>query len=260
MPGRATSGEARAGHRTGSTVVGVDDDLLARLAAVRDRVTRAALDAGRAPDEVRLLLATKTQPADTIRAAVQAHRVLAPGAPLLLGENRVAELVAKAPALADLGVPYHLIGPLQSNKMAAALRCADGIDSVDSQRLAERLAARCAEAGRTLDVMVQVNVSGEATKHGVTPDDAGAFAAEVAAMDGLHLVGFQTIGALHPDPGVVRAGYATLRSIRDEAVASGGAATVQAVELSMGMSGDLELAICEGATIVRIGTAVFGPR
>jgi len=227
MPGRATSGEARAGHRTGSTVVGVDDDLLARLAAVRDRVTRAALDAGRAPDEVRLLLATKTQPADTIRAAVQAHRVLAPGAPLLLGENRVAELVAKAPALADLGVPYHLIGPLQSNKMAAALRCADGIDSVDSQRLAERLAARCAEAGRTLDVMVQVNVSGEATKHGVTPDDAGAFAAEVAAMDGLHL---------------------------------GGAATVQAVELSMGMSGDLELAICEGATIVRIGTAVFGPR
>ncbi len=243
----------------------MDDELSARLAGVHARIDRAAASAGRAPADVTLLLATKTQQADVVRAAVRAHTALGHVRSLLLGENRVQELVVKAPALADLGVPYHLIGPLQTNKVNAALRWADAVDSVESVDLARRLAERRGsrqDAGRPdeLAVMVQVNVSAEATKHGVAPDQAAALAVAVAALDGLRLVGFQTIGARSADPLVVRAGFAALRAVRDEVLASGAPGTRGAVGLSMGMTGDLGLAIAEGATIVRVGTAVFGPR
>ncbi len=236
------------------------DSVRANLAALHERIDRAAIVAGRPPQDVALLLATKTQPPEIVRSAVLAHGALDPGRPLLLGENRVQELVAKGPALEDLRVPYHLIGPLQSNKVNAALRWADAIDSVASLETAERLAARRALRFADLDVMVQVNVSGEATKHGVSPGYAADLALEVAAMYGLRLVGFQTIGALDTDLGVVQAGFATLREVRDAVVASGAPGTEAATELSMGMSADLELAVAEGATIVRIGTAVFGTR
>lgn len=237
----------------------VGDDLATRLSALHERIDRAAERAGRSAADVALLLATKTQDAATVRAAVAADRALGTGRRLLLGENRVQELVAKGPALVDLGLPYHLIGPLQSNKVNAALRWADGIDAVESLDLARRLGRR--RAGRhDLDVMVQVNVSGEESKHGVAPDEAVALAAAVAASPGLRLVGFQTIGARSSDPAVVRAGFAALRRVRDEVRASGSPGTASADELSMGMTGDLELAVAEGATIVRVGTAVFGPR
>ena len=243
-----------------ASVPGVDDDLHARIAAVHARIDAAAAAAARPPAAVALLLATKTQPVDVVREAVLAHRALDVDRRLLCGENRVQELVAKAPELADLDVPYHLIGPLQSNKVNAALRWADAIDAVDSLALATRLAERRAARAADLDVMVQVNVSGEATKHGVAPDEAVALALAVAALDGLRLVGFQTVGAQSPDPSVVRVGFAALRAVRDEVVASGAAGTADAVELSMGMTRDLELAIAEGATVVRVGTAVFGAR
>ena len=236
-----------------------DDDLAERLAAVHARIDRAVGDAGRSPADVALLLATKTQDAATVHAAVLAHRALGADRRLLCGENRVQELVAKGPEVAGLGVPYHLIGPLQSNKVNAALRWADAVDSVESFELARRLAERRAGFD-DLDVMVQVNVSGEATKHGVAPDEAVTLAVAVAALPGLRLTGFQTIGAQSPDPVVVRAGFAALRAVRDEVVASGAAGTAGAVDLSMGMTGDLELAIAEGATVVRVGTAVFGRR
>jgi pyridoxal phosphate enzyme (YggS family) len=237
----------------------VDDEggLAERLAAVHARIDAAAAGSGRDPAGVTLLLATKTQPAETVRSAVLAHRALGTGRPLLLGENRVQELVAKAPELADLRVPYHLIGPLQSNKVNAALRWADAVDSVASPELARRLAERRAGRYADLDVMVQVNVSGEPTKHGATPGEAVRLALAVAALDGLRLVGFQTVGALDADPGAVRSGFAALRAVRDEAVAAG---ATTATGLSMGMTGDLELAVAEGATVVRLGTAVFGPR
>ena len=266
----------------------MESDLRVRLAAVHARIDRAADEAGRDPADVALLLATKTQPAATVRAAVAAHRALGTGRRLLLGENRVQELVVKAPDLADLGLAYHLIGPLQSNKVNAALAWANAIDSVESPALAELLARRWAGhrpawanaidsvespalaelparrwAGHrpaALDVMVQVNVSGEATKHGVAPCRGLALATAVAALPGLRLVGFQTIGAASDDPLVVRAGFAALRAVRDEVTSSGAPGTADAGELSMGMTGDLELAIAEGATIVRVGTAVFGPR
>ena len=224
------------------------------------RIDRAAEDAGRSPADVALLLATKTQPAATIRAAVHAHRELGVARRLLLGENRVQELVAKGPELADLAVPYHLIGPLQSNKVNAALGWASAVDSVESLQLAARLAERRAGGDHDLDVMVQVNVTGEASKHGVAPGQAVTLAAAVAALDGLRLTGFQMIGAQSDDPLVVRAGFAALRAVRDAVLASGQPGTAGAVELSMGMTGDLELAIAEGATVVRVGTAVFGPR
>lgn len=234
-----------------------DHGLAGRLAQVRGRVAAAARAAGRDPRKVRLLLATKTQPADLVRAALEADREARATdpthLPVLVGENRVQELVAKGPELAGLA-DLHLIGPLQSNKVNAALRWASCVESVASLELAERLSARAMEV---LDVYLQVNVSGEASKHGVSPSQAVDLAGAVAALPGLRVAGLMTVGARSDDDGVVRAGYALLRGLRDQIVASG---TQTATELSMGMSGDLELAIAEGATLVRIGSAVFGAR
>lgn len=229
-----------------------------RLAAVRARIDAAARAADRDPADVRLLVATKTQDAATVLAAVEAGVAL-------VGENRVQELVAKAPALAahvDAGrLAVHLIGPLQRNKINAVLATpTTTVESVDSLGLAEALSARCVRDGRVLDVLVQVNVSGEATKSGVAPEDAVALALDVAALPALRLTGFMTIGARSDDDGLVRAGFARLRAVRDAVLTSGAPGTGDARELSMGMSGDLEAAVAEGATIVRVGTAVFGPR
>ncbi|PRZ05226.1 hypothetical protein BCE75_108208 [Isoptericola sp. CG 20/1183] len=239
-----------------------------RLAAVRARVDAAATAAGRDPADVRLLLATKTQDAGTVLAAVEAAAALAAArdddAPPLIGENRVQELVAKAPALADLvaagRLEVHMIGNLQRNKINQMLPAVTGLETVDRASLADALSERAVRAGRTLDVMVQVNVSGEESKSGVAPSDAVALARHVAALDGLRLTGLMTIGARSDDDGVVRAGFARLRALRDEVLVSGAPGTDEARELSMGMSGDLELAVAEGATIVRVGTGVFGAR
>ncbi len=224
-----------------------------RIAAVRTRVADAATAAGRDPADVRVLLATKTLPDDVVRAAVDAGATL-------LGENRVQELVGHAAALAGRTVQIHVIGHLQSNKVAQVVHpdrprvtC---VQSVDSFPLAERLDRRCAALGRDLDVMVQVNVSGETTKSGVTPADAAELARRVSSLPRLRLVGFMTVGLNSPDVDAVRAGYARLREVRDAAVLDAPGAR----ELSMGMSTDLELAVAEGATVVRVGTAVFGPR
>ncbi|GAB3085420.1 YggS family pyridoxal phosphate-dependent enzyme [Isoptericola nanjingensis] len=243
----------------------------ARLAAVHDRVAAAARAAGRDPREVRVLLATKTQDAATVLAGVRAALDLAAAEgddrPVLVGENRVQELVAKAPALADLvaagRVEAHLIGHLQKNKVNQVLGVAAAVDSVDSLALARALSVRCERDGRALDVLVQVNVSGEESKSGVAPDDAAALALDVAALPGLRLTGFMTIGARlgeRRDEALVRAGFARLRAVRDAVLASGAPGTGDARELSMGMTGDLELAVAEGATVVRVGTAVFGAR
>lgn len=239
-----------------------------RLAAVRARVDDAATAAGRDPAEVRLLLATKTQDAATVLAAVDAAADVAAArgddSPVLIGENRVQELVTKAPPLAGLvaagRVEVHMIGTLQRNKINQMLPTVTGLETIDRFALADALAQRAVRAGRTLDVMVQVNVSGEETKSGVAPSDAVALAQHVAGLDGLRLTGLMTIGARSDDDGAVRAGFARLRALRDEILASGVPGTHEVRELSMGMSGDLELAVAEGATIVRVGTGVFGAR
>jgi len=229
-----------------------------RLTVVAERIERASRAAGREPGSVRLLVASKTQPADRVRSLLEAARSL--DLPVLLGENRVQELVEKGPALADLAPEWHVIGPLQSNKVNHALRWAAAIESVSSFELAERLARKGLERERAIEVFVQVNVSGEPTKSGVAPDSAVELALAVAQLEGTRLRGFMTIGANTSDLDVVRAGFARLRVARDEVLASGAPRTEHATELSMGMSGDLEAAIAEGATIVRVGTALFGPR
>lgn len=227
-------------------------EVAGRLAAVLQRVAAACALADRSPGDVRVLLATKTQPVALIRDAFASP--LAAG--MLRGENRVQELVAKGPDLADLAVETHLIGPLQSNKINAALRWVSCVESIDSVELGRRIAARL-EPGRVLDVMAQVNVSAEPTKSGVAPTEGLALARALAGTPGLRLTGFMTIGANTDDAEVVRDGFATLRQLRDAATADG---LAERLELSMGMTGDLELAIEEGATIVRVGTAVFGAR
>ncbi len=228
-----------------------------RLAQVRLRVARAATEAGRDPADVRLLLATKTQPVERVLEALDADDRARADDPalgaVLLGENRVQELVAKAPALTGRAA-VHLIGPLQSNKVNAALRWASCIESIASLELAQRLSARATD---DLEVYLQVNVSGEPTKHGARPEDAVALAHAVAALPRLRVAGLMTVGARSDDAHVVRAGYALLRALRDEIVTSG---IRTATELSMGMSGDLEPAVAEGATLVRVGSAVFGAR
>lgn len=262
-----------------ATEPGSSGSVAARLTVVRDRIAAAAVAAGRDPGEVRLLVATKTQAPEAVLEA------LAAGVDLI-GENRVQELVAKAPAVADRvadgALQVHMIGHLQRNKINQVLATATGLETLDSLELARAVSDRCVRDGRTgdraLDVMVQVNVTGEESKSGVEPDDAVPLAIAVAALPGLRLTGFMTIGArldvAAGDPAqdtagasagasaedTVRAGFARLRAARDEVLASGAPGTSTATELSMGMTGDLELAIAEGATIVRVGTAVFGPR
>ncbi|WP_116947649.1 YggS family pyridoxal phosphate-dependent enzyme [Jiangella endophytica] len=231
-----------------------DADIRANLAAVRARVDAACAAAGRAPDEVEVLLATKTQPAGRIAVAVAA------GA-RLIGENRVQELAAKDAELTATAAPAsferHFIGHLQSNKVNQVLRYVACVQSVDSVELAERLQRRLEVLDRTLEVLVQVNTSGEASKSGVAPDEAVAVVKEVAALDRLRVRGLMTVGLQSPDEAAVRASYRGLRVLRDRAADVIGAGLPV---LSMGMSGDLEAAVAEGATLVRIGSAVFGAR
>ncbi|MFC2777114.1 MAG: alanine racemase [Pauljensenia sp.] len=202
-----------------------------------------------------LELAVKTRTPEECRAAATALRDA--GLPILLGHNRVQEARSTVDAIREVpGARVHLIGPLQSNKINHALSCVDAIESLDSPALAAKIDAR---ASVRLPVFVEVNVSGEATKHGRAPSDVAALINAVEASAHLQLAGFMTIGLNSPVEADVRAAYARLRTIRGEAARELGVGE-EALELSMGMSRDLEWAIAEGATIVRLGTAVFGER
>jgi pyridoxal phosphate enzyme (YggS family) len=226
---------------------------LSRLHDVRRRIAEAELAAGRSPGCVRLLLATKTIPAQRILAVIaDGHR--------LIGENRVQELVAKAPDLAGADYESHLIGHLQANKINQVLPHVACIQTVDSADLATRLDTRVAVLDRTLDVLLQVNVSGEPTKSGVTLQELPGLLSEVGGLRHLRIRGYMTIGLNSPDLAAVRGGYHSLTEFRDRAQSKGFDGAELAVELSMGMSGDFVEAIGEGASIVRLGSAVFGRR
>jgi pyridoxal phosphate enzyme (YggS family) len=223
-----------------------------RLAAVRERIRAATEQAGREPGSVRLLLATKTVPPEKIRVAIEA------GADLV-GENRVQEVRPKFEALADLEYERHFIGHLQSNKVNALVPYVGCIESLDRLSLADRLQKRLEREDETREVLIQVNTSGEESKFGIEPEQAVGFVREVASRDALRIRGLMTIGLFAEDPEVSRPSLAALREtaerIRSESIEG-----VEMTELSMGMSGDLEVAIEEGATIVRVGSAVFGER
>ena len=217
---------------------------------VKQRIVRAARAAGRDPASVRLVAVSKTFPAGAVRAV---HAL----GQRDFGENYVQEAVAKMEALADLaGIEWHLIGPLQSNKAGIAAARFAWVQTVDRAKIAGRLAAARATDAPPLDVCIQVNASGEASKSGVAPAEALALAKTVAMLPRLRLRGIMGI----PDPAVgVERRRAQLRALRacfDECRAAG----MPVDTLSMGMSADLEDAIAEGATLVRVGTAIFGAR
>jgi len=223
--------------------------IISRLQAVRSRIQSAVLAAGRGQETVQLLAVSKTFPPEAIREAYA-------GGQTDFGENYVQEALAKMRALADLPLVWHFIGPIQTNKARAIAENFTWVHSVDREKAAERLAhARPPGSGR-LQVCVQVNVSGERSKSGVSPDRAPALARLVAGLPNLRLRGLMAIPEPTPDSVLQRSRFAELRRLRDEMNAEGLALDT----LSMGMSGDLEAAIAEGATMVRVGTAIFGER
>lgn len=223
-----------------------------RLAAVRARIAAACLRAGRDPDHVRLLPISKTVPAERLRAAFAAGIVD-------FGENKVQEAKAKAEALHDLPVTWTVVGHLQTNKAKEVARFAREFQALDSLRVAEALEKRLEIEDRTLDVLVQVNTSGEESKFGLAPEDVPAFARELPAFSRLRVGGLMTLAIFSADEARVRQCFRLLRAVR-ERLREDGPAGLAFDALSMGMSGDFEIAIEEGATIVRVGQAIFGAR
>ncbi len=221
----------------------------ANLQAVKNRIRAAAQSAGRDAGAARLLAVSKAWPAASVRAAFAAGQ-------RAFGESYVQEGVAKIAALDDLELEWHFIGPLQSNKTREVAEHFDWVHSLDRLRIAERLAAQRLAGLPPLQVCLQVNVSGEASKGGVAPDQVAALAHAVAALPGLRLRGLMAIPEPTGDAGLLRRRFALLRDLLGQLNAEGMKLDV----LSMGMSDDFEIAIAEGATMVRIGTAIFGPR
>ena len=236
----------------------LDRQIAQRLQDIRERIDAACARVGRNADEVTCLLATKTVPAEKLAAAARAGFVL-------FGENRVQEARAKAGRLAQIApdmaakTRWHMIGHLQTNKIKQMLGFAEAVQSIDRPRLVDRLVARLASDGRQIDVYVQVNTSGEESKYGVAPDETRALVEACQAAPSLSLKGLMTIGRLGSTPEAARRDFATLRGLRDQLCAEGMLMAGQQ-GLSMGMSGDFEVAIEEEATLVRVGTAVFGQR
>ena len=222
----------------------------ARLDEVRGRIARAAGRVGRDPAQVTLVGVVKTVAVDVVREGVALG--LAD-----LGENRVQEAEAHIAALGRTSARWHMIGHLQRNKAALAVELFDRVHGVDSAELAEALSRRAIAAGRRVPVLVEVNVSGEATKFGVAPEAVVGLLERVAALPGLSLDGLMTVGAKVAGAEAARPGFAQLRSLRE---AGERALGVKLPELSMGMSGDFEVAVEEGATMVRVGSALFGER
>ncbi|MBX9964913.1 MAG: YggS family pyridoxal phosphate-dependent enzyme [Burkholderiales bacterium] len=217
-----------------------------RLQAVAGRVAAAALEAGRRPDDIRIVAVSKTFSPDRIREAFVAGQ-------RDFGENYVQEALEKLDALADLPIIWHYIGPIQGNKTRTIAERFQWVHSVDRLKIAERLSAQRPPHLPPLDVCLQVNVSGEESKSGVAPVAVRPLAAAVAQLPGLRLRGLMAIPEPTDDVALQRSRFATLRHLRD--------ATGLALDtLSMGMSDDLESAVAEGATIVRIGRAIFGDR
>ena len=225
------------------------------IAHVQERMAAAARRAGRDPREITLMGVSKTFPVGSIREAYAAGL-------RVFGESRVQEFAGKAAAVRDLpGAEWHLIGHLQSNKAARATELFDAVDSVDSVRMAEKLNAFAESAGKTLPVLIELNVGGESAKSGVAPDSDELEQILQAAprWGNLQIRGLMTVPPYTEDAEGSRAYFRQLRQIRDS-IAARALAQVNMAVLSMGMSHDFEVAIEEGATCVRVGTAIFGVR
>ena len=230
----------------------IQSDILHNIEVIQSRIRHACEKAGREVSSVRLLLATKTVDPSRIRMAIESGHTL-------IGENKVQEFASKADELSDLDYERHFIGHLQSNKVKEVLKYAHVIQTVDSLSLASELEKRLTELGRKLDIMIQVNTSFEESKFGLAPEDVLAFVEEIINVKTLNIIGLMTIGLFADTAEEARPSYRLLKAIGEEINATyPGEQYIK--EYSMGMSGDLEVAIEEGATMVRVGSAVFGPR
>ncbi|MDZ7359983.1 MAG: YggS family pyridoxal phosphate-dependent enzyme [candidate division KSB1 bacterium] len=231
-------------------------DIRTRVEAVRHRIAAACERVGRQPTEVTLVAVTKTVPPEAIQSAFAAGV-------RCFGENRVQEAAAKiSPDLfreSEAAPEWHLVGHLQTNKVKKALELFHVIQSVDSQRLAETIQRHAAALQKTVEVFIEVNTSGEASKFGVTPAQALPLARHLAQLPNLQLTGLMTIGALTGNQEIIRNCFRRLRDLRAE-ISAENLSGVQLRHLSMGMTDDFELAIEEGSTMVRVGRAIFGPR
>lgn len=226
--------------------------LTARLASVRDRVARAAGRARRDPSSVRIVAVSKTFTAEHVRAAAAAGQ-------LDFGENKVQEGLQKIGQTAELQIKWHLVGHLQSNKARKAGARFDVIHSVDGAALLGRLDEAAQSEGRTLELLVQVDLAGEATKHGAREDELASIFDEARGCRAARVVGLMLLPPATDDPERARPHFRALRAVRERLLA-GGVDGSMLHELSMGMSHDFEVAVEEGATLVRVGTAIFGER
>ena len=228
------------------------EDIPKRLAEIRARVADAAGRSGRSPDAVRLIAVSKTHPIDAVRAAADAGQ-------LDFGENKVQEALQKISVSADTRLRWHLIGHLQSNKAKKAGESFAYVHAIDSTDLLHRVDQAAVAAGRTVNVLVQVDLALEETKHGASVDAVPGIFETAAQCSAARVVGLMLLPPLVDDPNDARPWFAQLRGVRDRLGASGVPAG-RLQELSMGMSHDFEVAIEEGATMVRVGTAIFGVR
>jgi len=225
------------------------DIIGANLQAVRARIVRAAAGCGRAASDIKLVAVSKAFDAEAVRAA---HAV----GQHAFGENYVQEALAKMAALEDLSLEWHFIGPIQSNKTRSIAEHFDWVHSVDRLKIAERLSASRPAARTPLQVCIEVNLGGETSKGGVSPNEALALARVVCGLPGLKLRGLMAIPPASDDATQQYHYFTQLRKLQEKLLAGG----IPLDTLSIGMSGDFEVAIAEGATLVRVGTAIFGAR
>ncbi|WP_343686631.1 YggS family pyridoxal phosphate-dependent enzyme [Chryseobacterium gleum] len=229
------------------------EDILHNLAAINERIKKACEQSGRNTDDVKLLLATKTVPPDRIKIALENGYTL-------IAENKVQELKEKYEDLKGIPHESHFIGHLQTNKIKDILKYdVTCVQSLDRLELAEKLHQRLLAENRTMDVLIQVNTSNEESKFGVNPDQAIELTRKISNYSTLKIKGLMTIGLFSAETDKVRACFKILKNLQQDIIREN-IPNVEMKELSMGMSGDLETAIEEGATIVRVGTAVFGAR
>jgi pyridoxal phosphate enzyme (YggS family) len=226
------------------------ENIAKNLSAVIQRISTAAQACGRDPESVRLVAATKSQPAALVRQALEAGVAI-------VGENYIQEAQTKFEILSDPFIRWHLIGRLQSNKAKYAVRMFDLIHSVDSVKLAAELDKQARKAGKTQPILIQVNISRESSKAGIGQEQTLELIRTIAAFPNIRVQGLMTMPPFFDAPERARPYFAALRRLRDEVRHALG---IPLDDLSMGMTGDFEVAIQEGATLVRIGTAIFGDR
>lgn len=225
--------------------------ITANIAALRQRIVQSASDAGRDPAEITLLAVSKTRSAEEVAAALDAGLTQ-------VGENYLQEALEKQAALKDQNACWHFIGPIQSNKTREIASHFDWVHSVDREKIARRLSEQRPDGRPPLNICLQVNISREDSKSGVLPESALTLAKHITELPALQLRGLMAIPAASNDPAGQRAAFAALRALRDELQQALPDQTLDT--LSMGMSGDMDAAIAEGSTLIRIGTALFGPR